>query len=165
MYGSFSIFDHVGGNIHLGKRSGGWKFLWNPNVYEKRNGHLEGNHWVVDPTTAIKIYELNKKSIKAFIDRPDVEVWNEYNEKQDKKEFWDMALDWTTWQEADGTIKEAWDGRSYELYEQSLNHYNKFVGYPTEYTKFLANQGYNVEWPFTDFYSDGLRFATSTEFS
>ena len=26
----------VGGVVHLGKRSGGWKFLWNPNVYVTR---------------------------------------------------------------------------------------------------------------------------------
>ena len=27
----------IGGEVHLGKRSGGWKFLWNPNVYISRD--------------------------------------------------------------------------------------------------------------------------------
>ena len=32
----------AGGEIHLGKRSGGWKFLWNPNWYNDLKGHALG---------------------------------------------------------------------------------------------------------------------------
>ena len=32
LYGSRDEYSGIGSRIHLGKRSGGWKFLWNPNV-------------------------------------------------------------------------------------------------------------------------------------
>ena len=172
LYGSpeldYVTDSYIGGEIHLGKRSGGWKFLWNPNIYKIRQGHtipeeiskgVTRYHWVEDPYTVFKYYDLTRESIKVFIDREDVEIWDEYNEKQDKEEFWNMALDWTTW-----NGKEAWDGKSYELYEKEKNPNRRCYDYRTEYCDFLIEQGFNVEWPYTDFYSDNLRFATNTEF-
>ena len=32
LYGRRNDYSGIGNEIHLGKRSGGWKFLWNPNV-------------------------------------------------------------------------------------------------------------------------------------
>lgn len=152
----------VGGEIHLGKRSGGWKFLWNPNLYEKRRGHLDKttNTWVEDPSECQKVYDLTKKSIKAFLDREDVEVWNEYGEQIDKEEFWKMTQDWD---------KElgAWDGDLYVEWERTKGNnpgYHPMV-FEDEYIKFLRKQGYIINKYLTDFYSDGLRFATCTEFS
>lgn len=157
----------VGGIIHLGKRSGGWKFLWNPNIYIIHNGHLEDNRWVVDPDSYYFVYPLTKNGIWDFINQPNVEVWNEYGEKQDKKEFFDMAINWGTWiNHETGEEKEAWDGKSYELYEQSKGHYSRFLPKETDpYIQALISNGFNVNWPYTDFYSDGLRFATNNEFS
>lgn len=163
------------GEVHLGKRSAGWKFLWNPNIYEIRNGHTVPEeiepgvtrfNWVDDPLTSEYIYPLTKKGIKEFIDRADIEVWNEYGEKQDKEEFFNMAVNWITWTDHNtGKEKEAWDGKSYELWEQEQNPSRKNLNYRTEYCDFLTDLGYNIEWPYTDFYSDGLRFSTNTSFS
>lgn len=170
-YGSFTVScgEPSGGEIHLGKRSGGWKFLWNPNIYEIRNGHTEWEeiepghstgHWVEEPSTAYKVYDLTKESIKKFIDSEDIEIYDEYGDKQDKKEFWEMAINWIDWKG-----KEAWDGKTYELWERENNPKHRVYSYRTQYCDFLINQGYDVQWPYTDFYSDGLRFATNTEFS
>ena len=46
------------GEIHLGKRSGGWKFLFNPN-YER-------------------YYPLTKEGLMNFLKRDDVIIYTEY---------------------------------------------------------------------------------------
>ena len=100
----------VGGRVHLGKSSNGWKFLWNPNVFVVRNGHQElVDEWpggriykrVGDPDTAKYFYPLTKKDIKDFIDRKDVVLYDEYDTVLDKEEFWKMALEYGQ--------KDGWD--------------------------------------------------------
>lgn len=160
---------YVGGEIHLGKRSGGWKFLWNPNWYKLIRGHsevveLEPNarsyHWVEDGFDVFKFYELTKESIKEFIDREDVEIYEEYGKKQNKEEFWKMALSWGYDKDNEG-----WDGETYEEWEQKQNPKYRPRTYKTDYSKFLKGCGFKLNKYNTDFYSDGLRFATCTEFS
>ena len=159
---------YVGGEIHLGKRSGGWKFLWNPNWYKLLKGHTEweefeggrSGHWVDDGYDVFKYYDLTKKSIKEFIDREDVEIWDEYGEKQDKEEFWQMAVDWGYDKDDEG-----WDGETYEEWEKEQNPNRKTYDYHTEYSKFIEECGFKLNMYGTDFYSDGLRFATCTDFS
>lgn len=166
MYGSFETYSMdtpVHGVVHLGKRSGGWKFLWDPNIFIIRHGHSEkdetigGYRWVVDPDTAYYVYPLTKKGIKDFIDREDVEVYDEYGEKQDKDEFFKEALEWVTWRG-----EEALDGKTYH------EKYPNEREYPinNEYTKMLENEGFEFTNEFHhDFYSDGLRFASYRDFS
>ena len=144
------------GIIHLGKRSAGWKFLWNPNLYEIRNGHMkevEPGHfkYIPDPDTPYYLYPLTKEGIKSFIDREDIEIFNEYDEKLDKDEFFNEALSWG---------KEDLDSDSYHLkYPNEKDWICK-----NEYTDFLENLGYKLSKNKSDFYSDGLRFSTSTDF-
>lgn len=165
----YDMNDEITGQIHLGKRSGGWKFLWNPNIFLIRNGHSEKEiieeghnryHWVEEPNSAYYVYPLTKKGIKEFIDKEDIEIYDEYNEKQDKDEFFKEALEWTTWKG-----EEAFDSKSYAEWEQSQGHYPFISTKDTEYIRLLTEEGFNVEWPYNDFYSDGLRFSTSVEFS
>lgn len=145
----------VGGEVHLGKRSGGWKFLWNPNVYYTANIHFEDKNGtrelVNDGYNIYKIYDLTKASIKAFIDREDVEVYDEYDEKQDKEEFWEMALSWG----GDNGL----DSDAY------AREYNERSSYDTDNSHFFEIQGYKLGKTKHDFYSDGLRFSVHTEFS
>lgn len=77
-------------NVHLGKRSGGWKFCWNFN----------GN----------KFYS-NKEELLKFIRSG--RVVNEYGELQDTEEFIEMALNWG---QPDGAVfnKEYEDQRAKE---------------------------------------------------
>ena len=163
LYGRFYFYSSEecgGGEIHLGKRSGGWKFLWNPNAYVVRNGHFEevedrnGNkhrEYVADPNTLHYIYPLTKQGIKEFIFRDDVVIYDEYGEKQNKNEFIEMAFAW-----------DGWDAASYkEEYPRESRWICK-----SELIDALDNAGYQFSSiTRSDFYSDRLRFSTSTDFS
>ena len=65
-------------NIHLGKRSGGWKFCWN---FHKNK------------------YYSNKEELLEFIRAG--RVINEYGEEQNVEEFITMALEW---EQPDGLV-------------------------------------------------------------
>ena len=164
MYGSIQLDDDneiIGGRVHLGKSSGGWKFLWNPNIFVIRQGHLEdsptGRRYVPDPSIPKYFYPLTKQGLHDFIFREDVLIYDEYGEEQDKEEFWKFALEWG---QPDG-----WDAVSYEKYEREHNNYRQ---YPVtgELTDLLKQEGYKfTSYTNSDFYSDGLRFAGFTDFS
>lgn len=68
-----SVWDKFleGTNVHLGKRSGGWKFCWN----------FHNNK-----------YYSNKEELLSFIRSG--RVVDEYGEEQDVEEFIKMALEW-----------------------------------------------------------------------
>lgn len=166
-----SMHPEITGVIHLGKRSAGWKFLWNPNIYIVRHGHLqkqqvEDGHFIYnyirDPDTAFYLYPLTKQGIKEFIDRDDIEIYDEQGEKSDKNEFYQEAINWVTWKNFDtNEIKEAWDSKTYHDNQNNYYHVcdNELINYLAENgTEFISDSR-------SDFYSDGLRFATTTEFS
>ena len=152
----YDTHEIVGGEVHLGKLSRGWKFLWNPNVFVIRQGHLEdtssGRTYIPDPSILKYLYPLTKEGIRKFINREDVMILDEYGEEQDKDVFWQEALAW----EPDG-----WDSASYE------KEYKEHI-YPVsgELTDLLRQEGYKfTSRSNSDFYSDGLRFAGYTDFS
>ena len=147
----------LGGEVHLGKVSGGWKFLWNPNVYVVRNGHMEDvngtRRYISDPDTPLYLYPLTKQGLHDFIFREDVLIYDEYEDLQDKEEFWQMAI---TYAQEDG-----WDAAGYE--KEYPEHIYPVTG---ELTDLLKAEGYQfTSMSNSDFYSDGLRFAGYTEFS
>ena len=158
MYGrlekSYDNDELIGGEVHLGKSSCGWKFLWNPNVYVVRNGHMEDVNgeriYIPDPNTPLYLYPLTKQGLHDFIFREDVLIYDEYDELQDKEEFWQMALK-----------EEGLDAAEYE------REYSKHI-YPVtgELTDLLKAEGYKfTTYTNSDFYSDGLRFAGYIDFS
>ena len=154
----YDMKDIMKGEIHLGKCSGGWKFLWNPNVYPIRKCHFEdtpdGRRTIkFDSDEAYYLYPLTKKGIKAFIDREDVVIYDEYGDKQDKEEFFQMALDWNK--------KDGYDSDSYV----SAHPEERRWVCDTELTDLLEEEGFELSEYKHDFYSDGLRFSTSTDFS
>ena len=81
-----------GTNIHLGKRSSGWKFCWN---FHKDK------------------YYSNKETLLEFIRSG--RVVNEYGEEQDVEEFIAMALEWG---EPDGWVVN----EIYRLKERAKGH-------------------------------------------
>lgn len=167
-YGKFNVeFGEVsGGFVHLGKSSGGWKFLWNPNVYVIKNGHMESSKdekgvehriYVPDPDTAFYLYPLNKKGIKDFINRKDVAIYDEEHRYIDKEEFWEMTQSKDKWQG-----KEAWDAATYEKEYPNERRWQC----KSDLINLLEKEGYEfTSWSRSDFCSDGLRFATCTDFS
>jgi hypothetical protein len=159
MYDDFTYHGAIsGGNIHLGKRSGGWKFLWNPNMYITREllKDKDGRYYA-GKYLCQYLYPLTKQGIKDFISRDDIEIYDEYGEKHDKESFFQEAVNWTTW-----NGKEAWDSKTYHLSYPEERTYpcdNNIIRYMIhEGQDFISNDR-------SDFYSDGLRFATTTEFS
>lgn len=159
MYGRLEkSYDNklIGGEVHLGKNSCGWKFLWNPNVYVVRNGHMEDvdgtRRYIPDPDTPLYLYPLTKQGLHDFIFRKDVVVYDEYEELQDKEAFWQMTITYN---------KGDLDAAGYE------QEYPKHI-YPVtgELTNLLKAEGYQfTSMSNSDFYSDGLRFAGYTDFS
>lgn len=159
MYGSSDEWDENHGEIHLGKRSGGWKFLFNPN-YER-------------------YYSLTKEGLMNFLKRDDVIIYTEYfsfrkdnthskyeytdNPDSSKSEylwtaeqFMEMATEW---------CKDGWDGKAYEEYEKTRNP--SYAGYEQfgdrKREEFWIERGYNPS--YYNFYNDGLRWSTCCEFS
>lgn len=94
-------------SIHIGKRSSGWKFLWNFNDDK---------------------YFSNKEQLLSFIRSG--RVVNEYGELQDTEEFITMALEWG---QPDGRVlnKEYFDEQSklahYRPFSDMRNYYDKEV--------------------------------------
>jgi hypothetical protein len=162
MYGNlrYEGDEFMGSNVHLGKRSAGWKFLWNPNLYPITEIYKDENGiWKASKElTGHYFYPLTVEGIKTFVNRDDVEIYDEYGEKQDKEEFLDMAINWVTWKD-----KPAYDSKTY-LEEYPYD----YSGYPcnNRVTQYLEQIGMEfISDSKSDFYSDGLRFATTTEFS
>ena len=160
LYGE-SDSNEVRGVVHLGKRSGGWKFLWNPNVREVYDGYRNSQtgEWC-NKITYRYLYPLTKEGITAFVNRPDVEIVSEYysddepcNDPEDDKptaeQFLDMAFKWER--------KDGYDAKTY--YEER----HEKVYYLKEMDDKWRNLGYETNYGH-DFYSDGLRFSTSIMF-
>ena len=143
LYGSRDEYSGIGSRIHLGKRSAGWKFLWNPNVVKVWDD--EACEYAYN-----YVYPLTMEGIANFVMREVVEVTDEYGEVQNPVEFLIMAFEW---------CKDGLDGKEY----QTNPKYNAGTYYPdTERDNFWRELGYEPE--YYDFYSDGLRFSTSVSF-
>lgn len=156
MYGD-NEYEETGAVIHLGKRSGGWKFLFNPN-HEK-------------------YYPLTKEGLMNFLSREDVIIYNEYfSESYGKyeytdnpdaannceylwtaKQFMDMAVNWGK--------KNGWDGESYEKWESENRpgHYYGYSMYKDPHENEWIEKGYKPS--YYNFYNDGLRWSTCCDFS
>ena len=149
MYSSLDEYSHKGGEIHLGKASCGWKFLWNSNVHEYCNGFYDKNNHFVPVYKSWKLYELTKQSITDFIMRDDIEIYDEYGDLEDKQEFLEYALN-----------KDGIDNKEYYTNPE----YEAGYCYPEseESLRRFKNLGFTPE--YGEFYSDGLRFATSIDF-
>ncbi len=151
LYDKRTPFNLYGRVIHIGKNSFGWKFLWNPNIIEIPNyDYKYDGEIIVKSSTYDKVYELTKESIREFIMRPENILVDEYGDIQDKEEFLEWAFN-----------KEGLDSESY------YKEYNSEVRYPeTERQKIWKKLGFTFNSIYQhDFYSDGLRFSTSVEFS
>ena len=159
MYSRLHLNDNelVGGEVHLGKRSGGWKFLWNPNVYVTREIYKDNDtgEYRLGKYVGKFLYELTRKGIKEFINRDDVVIYNEYNEILDKDKFFDMAINW---------CYHGWDSKKY--YEEHPDDYDGYVC-RNDLTKFLDQEFIDyISTTHSDFYNDNdFRFSTSTDFS
>lgn len=124
-------------DIHIGKRSGGWKFLFN---------HQDGKYF--DPH--------HQESLKAWLNDPHYKIVDEYGEEFTFDEFWQMTRDW------DAHPNNNWDDAAYAKYEREQGNRYNMTCCVSE-----AERTYNmfgVRPIYHDFWLDGLRYSTSTEF-
>lgn len=162
LYGRRDEYTRKGNVIHLGKRSCGWKFLWNPNVIRYADGYLDENKEYVLVYKYDYVYPLTKQGITDFVMREDVIITDEYGERQDPKEFLEMAF---SWGEPDG-----YTGKTYEESHKGETGYRNYYwsekyqrGMHTKDDEMWFDLGYIVE--YYNFEADGLRFSTSINFS
>jgi hypothetical protein len=163
LYGHRNVYTRKGNKIHLGKRSCGWKFLWNPNVIRYADGYLDENKQYVPVYKYDYVYPLTKQGITDFCNREDIIIIDEYGEQQDPKEFLEMAFSWG--------VPDGWIGKTYEEDpETSSSGYRNYYwsekyqrGMHTKADEMWFDLGYIVE--YYDFEADGLRFSTSINFS
>ena len=154
MYGTCSEYDRDLGVIHLGKKSSGWKFLWNPNIVKKDFGKYdqEKKTFVRDIRT-VGMYDLSREGIEKFVMSDEYELYDENGEKCDKKRFLAMALN-----------SEGYDSISY------------LIEHPEDKASWLGLENLQKFWadtvgcvfasPFqSDFEIDGLRFSIHVDFS
>lgn len=134
LYGELRYKDgkFVGGKIHIGKKSFGWRFVVDPNFKRCPD----------DPNGLLTMYELSKKGIHDLIYRPDIVIYDEYGNKTDKDELWNMIIDTR--------------GKVYD---------NDMTPYSSEYTELLEAWGFQLGDNKADMIIDGIRFATFTDFS
>ena len=140
----------TGGVIHLGRREKpGARFLWNPNIYffnalkSKFDGAFEVHYTEVTPYMT---YRLDKLGISTFINRPDLTVYNEYGEWQDKDEFLKMAFEFDDFDEEEAE----------KLYK--ANFADKI------FIEEMRKLGYAIKDDSSLFYNDGLMFLASQNF-
>lgn len=128
---------------HLGKKSIGWKFLWNLNY----------DSWEDE----YPLFEPNKKSIREFVMRDDVLIYDEYGVVVNKEKFLSI-----------GFTDEGFDSDTYEENRKEGDPY-----YNSEYhisldesTMFgmVERKGYKLAKIKTEFFSDGLRFSMCDDF-
>lgn len=146
-----------GGLVHLGKKSAGWKFLWNPNMIRRDMGHSvqEGTSQVWVPNYVIeKMYNLTKKSIREFCTKEGLTIVNEYGDLIDPEEFFSMAF------KDEGMTSLDY----YQKYPEEVK--NCFYSFNKGAQELWKSLGFEFSKPYqTDFISDGLRFSTSISFS
>ena len=128
--------------IHLGKKSMGWRFCWNPNVGVKKRGAK---------IIVTYIYPLSRKGIEAFILQDKIEIFDEYGGWVDKKDFLEMAFS------EEGVTGDTYAG----LESGPLTMFSQ-----QERQKDWKRLGYSFKNDYSyDFEVDGLIFSTTTEFS
>lgn len=89
--------------IHLGKRSCGWQFLWQNNP---------------------KYYDDNLESIKEFLSRDDVIIYNEYEERFTLEKFLDKEIGYCLYNDPEYFM----NGRQYaEKHNESFDNFGEWT--------------------------------------
>lgn len=89
--------------IHLGKRSSGWQFLWQANP---------------------KYYQDNLESIKEFLSRDDVIIYNEYEERFTLEKFLDKEIGYCLYNDPEYFM----NGRQYaEKHNESFDDFGEWT--------------------------------------
>lgn len=118
---------------HIGKRSCGWQFLFAPHI-KLRSGFGNSGE-VVSP------WENTLESLKEYLSRPDVEIYDEYGQKFTPDEFWNEVVGESLYNDPEKHIN------CEQYYEKYPNQRNGIFVEDTEFTT-----------------EEGLRFSTDEDF-
>lgn len=89
--------------IHLGKRSCGWQFLWQDNP---------------------KYYQANLESIKKFLGREDVIIYDEYGDRYSVEELFENEIGYCLHNDNDKYL----NGRQYaEKYNEDFRDFGEWI--------------------------------------
>lgn len=128
------LIDATAKEYHIGKRSYGWQFLFAPHI-KRRNG-FANTGCVVSP------WEETIASIKKYLSRDDVEIYNEYGEKFSFYDFWNEEIGYCLFNDP----KDYINGEQY--YEKYPSQKSSIFRDPMEFTT-----------------EEGLRFSTDENFA
>lgn len=118
---------------HIGKRSYGWQFLFAPHI-KLRDGFGNSGE-VVSP------WENTLASLKEYLSRPDVEIYDEYGQKFTPDEFWNEEVGESLYNDQ-------------EHYINGEQYYHKY--HIEKRSAFLGDTEFTTE--------EGLRFSTDEDF-
>ena len=137
-FDSIAQYVNEGNEVHLGKRSAGWKFLWNPNVFKIKN------RWRYT-------YPLTKQGITDFLNQEGMVITDDYGKTYEPDEFLAMAFNWCV------------DGLDAKEYQTNPKYgAGTYYGHDPKATEKWMSLGFKPE--YYNFYSDGLVFSTSVNF-
>lgn len=132
----YTIYEKVK-KIHLGKRSGGWQFLWNHNRF--------------------KLYGPTIKSIRKYLENTEGQIVDEYGEKFTVEQFFNDEIGYYLYRNEDCMTAEDYHSKYQSLYYPcptvQLEYKNKIYT-SNKFGEFLIGRGKSV-----------LRFASSDDFS
>ena len=130
--------------IHLGKKSAGWRFCWNPNTgVDVKAGKI----------VVTRLYLLNRQSIQMLLMDSFVDIIDEYGDPIDKLKFLEMAFS-----------KEGLTGDLYN--QQYYPNGDPFGGLFKSRQEPWKLLGYNFNRKNSyDFETDGLIFSVDINFS
>ena len=122
----------VNKNIHLCKRSCGWQI-----GFDHNNGEY---------------YQPTRKSLEEFLSQPDIEIFDEYNEKYTCEEFW-KEID-----THNANPRNKWDSKKYM---QAQNEPSWSICWSDIQN---VKEIFGIETLVNDFYNGGLRWNVFTDF-
>lgn len=124
------IINEANKEIHICKRSGGWQIGFDHNWGE--------------------YYQPNAKSLIEFLDRPDIQIIDEYGVEYTFNEFWSMVLEWNA------------DPSNYLTSKSYMEEYCEYYLCAGDIRR--VKEVFNIDTDYNDFEVDGLRFSVYTNF-
>ena len=125
------LIDTNAKEYHIGKRSYDWQFLFAPHI--KRRSGFYNSGQIVSP------WEETIESIKSYLSREDIEIYDEYGQKFSFYDFWNDEIGDSLFNDPD-------------MYMNGTDYHNKYPNEPV----IFSDTEFTTE--------EGLRFSTDEDF-
>lgn len=108
-------------SYHIGKRSGGWQFLFAPHICV-RNGIPQTGR-IVSP------WENTLASLQEYLSREDVEIYNEHGDKFTSNQFWNEEIGYCLYNDPEKAINSR---QYYEKHPEDIKLFYEPFDFTTE---------------------------------